>query len=414
MTLSESENMSEKMIADPAELEESIVKAKSWLVNSGIQNTGSRLLDVKGGFNSWYNINDENYFYTYSEITGYAITNLLFLHKREDKNIYLLKAILAAEWLLDKASHKSGGVKTRYFLDEKNANELYDFTNGVVHSFDNGIVLNGLMDIYEATKEERYMKVANKIGNLLVETMQKEDGSLYASYSHKEESFKDHDEKWSTQSGSFHAKVAMGLLKLYEATKNNKYKEAVVKLCNSALKLQEVDGRFISYKKEKDTHLHPHCYSAEGLLFAGIHLKNEAYIKSAVNATKWALEMQMENKGIPSMYVKGEPVAIERSDVLAQVLRLGTITRSMNLIDEKYDPILDSIAKRLLEFQYKNEELSIDGGFSYGHDVDYRNNLKGEKKNHANSWCTMFALQALVYYKDYKEGKFVFDKNELV
>ena len=122
MTLSESENMSEKMIADPAELEESIVKAKSLLVNSGIQNTGSRLLDVKGGFNSWYNINDENYFYTYSEITGYAITNLLFLHKREDKNIYLLKAILAAEWLLDKASHKSGGVKTRYFLDEKNAN----------------------------------------------------------------------------------------------------------------------------------------------------------------------------------------------------------------------------------------------------------------------------------------------------
>lgn len=406
--------MSEKMMLSPEVIDESIAKAKSWLVNSGIQNTDSKLLEVKGGFNSWYDVNNENYFYTYSEITGYAITNFIFLHERESKNIYLLRAILAAEWLLDKASHKSGGVKTRYFLDNKNTNELYDFANGVVHSFDNGIVLNGLMDIYEATKEGRYLRVANKIGNLLVETMQKEDGSLYASYSHKEENFKDHDEKWSTQSGSFHAKVAMGLLKLYEATKNDKYKEAVIKLCNSALKLQEAEGRFISYKKEKDTHLHPHCYSAEGLLFAGIYLKNEAYIKSAVNATKWALERQMENKGIPSMYVKGQSVNIERSDVIAQVLRLGIIMRSMDLIDKEYDSILDNIAERLLEFQYKNTDIKTEGSFVYGHDVDYRDNLKGEKKDHANSWCTMFAMQALMYYKDYKEGSFIFDKNKLV
>ena len=411
--ISESEHKSEQIMIDPKEVEVSIAKAKEWLMNSGIQNTDSKLLEVKGGFNLWYDINNENYFYTYSEITGYAITNLLFLREKENKNLYLLRAILAAEWILDKASHKSGGVKTRYFFDKQNAQKDYDFSSGVIHAFDNGIVLNGLIDLYNATEETRYLKTGKIIGDLLIEVMQKEDGGLHASYSHQEESFKNSDEKWSSQSGSFHGKVIMGLLKLYDVTKEEKYKNAAIKLSNYSLKFQEADGRFVTYKKEGDTHLHPHCYSAEGLVFAGLYLKSTTYLQSAAKAVTWALDHQMENNGIPSMYVNNKSIAVERSDVLAQTLRLGIIMRSLNLIDKSYEEKLHKLAQRLVAFQSKSDDARENGGFLYGIDIDYRS-MQTSQKNHVNSWCTMFALQALTYYKEYMEGKFVFDKNELV
>jgi hypothetical protein len=400
-------------LANNNDLKDFINNTKNWLLYSGIQNLDSKLLEVKGGFNSWYDLDTKNYFYAYSEVAGYGISTLLFLNSLEDNNLYLLRSTLAAEWLLDKASHDKGGLKTRYYFDRENAPEEYDFSSGVIHTFDNGIALNGLIDLYKKINEPRYLELGKKIGDFLVDVMQKKDGSLYASYSHKDEDFKDSYEKWSTQSGSFHAKVSLGLLKLEEIIKNNKYKEAAIKLCGNSLNLQEENGRFISYKLEKNTHLHPHCYSAEGLLFAGLYLGNEAYLKSSAKATEWALNIQLENGGIPSMYVNNRLIEYERSDVLAQVLRLGTIMLNLGLIDKRYEERLEKLKDRLLIFGYKSQDLKSNGGFLYGYDVD-KNGLNIDKKNHLNSWCTIFSLQALIFYKDYIEGKFNFNRDSLI
>jgi hypothetical protein len=397
-------------------LEKYIKDGKNWLIESGIQNLDSNSLEIKGGFNSWYDLDNKNYFYAYSEVAGYAISTLLFLNSIDNKDLYLLRSILAAEWLLDKASHKSGGLKTRYYFNRESAPEQYDFSSGVIHSFDNGIALSGLIDLYNKTKEKRYLNTAEKIGNFLVELMQKEDGSLYASYSHKDEKLKDEGEKWSTQSGSYHAKMSIGFLKLYKLLKNDKYKEATIKLCNKSLDFQEENGRFISYKKEKDTHIHPHCYSLEGLLYSGLYFNNEKYLESVTKGTKWALDIQMKNGGIPSMYVNNKIVEFERSDVLAQTLRLGTIMISLGFLDKNYEKNLAKLKDRLISFQYKSKsnDIKSNGGFLFGYDVDYRNNLNSSKKNHLNSWCTIFTLQSLIFYDDYLKGKFNFDKDKLI
>jgi len=395
-------------------LEEVIKDTSSWLINSGLQNLDSNRLEVKGGFNSWYDLKNKDYFYAYSEVAGYGISTLLFLSSVYKNNIYLTRAILAAEWLLDKAFHKSGGLKTRYYYDREKAPEQYDFSSGIIHSFDNGMALSGLIELYKVTNEERYYKTAKKVSDLLVDLMQKKDGSLYASYSHKDETFKDNFDKWSTQSGSYHAKVAIGLLKMYEISKDDKYKDAVIKLCNNSLSFQEESGRFISFKKEGDTNLHPHCYSAEGLLFAGLKLKNKIYLDSFAKATTWALDSQMENGGIPSMNVNNRFVGAERSDVLGQVLRLGTIGINLGLIDKRYEERLSRLASRLISFQHKSDDVRSNGGFVYGDDINYHENLKSEKKDHLNSWCTMFALQSLSFYKDYLEKKLVFDEDIII
>lgn len=402
------------MINLESNLETNIQEAMNWLLDSGIQNLNSKSLEVKGSFNSWYDIDKKDYFYAYSEAAGYGISTLLFLNSINQNNLYLLRSILAAEWMIDKASHKSGGLKTRYYYDRENAPEKYDFSSGIIHSFDNGIILSGLVELYKKTNEKRYLENSKKIGDFLLEVMQNKEGNLHASYSHRDEEFKDNFDKWSTQSGSYHTKVNLGLLKLHEVTKETKYKDFAIRIAENALKFQEDNGRFISYLKEKDTHLHPHCYSAEGLLFSGLYLDNKDYIKSSAKATEWSLETQMENGGVPSMYINEKGIEHERTDALSQVLRLGTITLNLGIIDKKYKKYLDGLKNRLLTFQYKSKDIRSNGGFLFGDDTDYKNNLNFSRKNHVNSWCTMFALQSLIYYKDYLDGNLKFDYKNIV
>lgn len=381
-------------------LDRRIMAAKNWLLHSGIQNIGGET-PVTGGFNAWYDLDNNNYFYTYSEITGYAITNLLYLYSLKKEELLLDRAKIAANWLIDKALYNSGAVRTRYYYDSKNADKNYSFEGNIVRSFDNGIVLSGLSNLYNFSSKENYYLISRKIADLILK-MQKKDGLIYPEYDLKKKKLKESYEKWSTQSGSFHVKIILGLVNFSKYSNEKKYENAARKLCDKILEFQKEDGRFITFK-ENNTHLHPHCYSAEGLLFGGWYFKNKDYIKSALKATEWLLNSQMENGGIPSLYVDGRFVKFERSDILSQTLRLATIFLNMDLLGKKYEKNVERLAKRLFEFQYMKEG-SQKGGFFYGYDVDYKT-LKEKRNNHLNSWVTMFALQALIMYKQYLENR---------
>ena len=382
------------------ELGKRIIYARNWLLNSGIQNIGGNT-PVKGGFNAWYNLDNNSYFYTYSEITGYAITNLLYLYWLRKEELLLDKAKIAADWLVEKALHDSGAVRTRYYYDEEKADHKYSFQGNVVRAFDNGIVLSGLSNLYEFSSKENYYLVSKRIADLILK-MQKKNGLLYAEYDLKKKKLKESHDKWSTQSGSYHVKIILGLINFAKYSNDKRYEDAARKLCDKILEFQKEDGRFVTYKEDA-THLHPHCYSAEGLLFAGLYFKDSRYVNAALKATKWLLNSQMENGGIPSLYVKGKFINFERADILAQTLRLATIFLNMGLLEKSYRKNAEKLANRLLKFQYLKEG-SQKGGFFYGYDVDYKT-LKEKRTNHLNSWVTMFALQALIMYKQYLENR---------
>ena len=70
-----------------------ILKVAEWLVNSGIQ-------AENGGYYAWFNSTEARYSFLYSEITGYAITSLLFLNKLFRDEHYLLSAKKAANWII--------------------------------------------------------------------------------------------------------------------------------------------------------------------------------------------------------------------------------------------------------------------------------------------------------------------------
>lgn len=328
---------------------------KNWILKSGIQNKD-------GNFNSWYDLNRKQYHSIYSEITGYGITTLLYLGHTK-------KARKAADWIIDNAMHFTGGIKTRLYYIKGNENPDYSFDGGLLYTFDTGIVLFGLAALYEITKEKRYFHAARKMGNFILNA-QKDDGSIYSFYNQQLKDYESTFSKWSTQSGAFHAKIAMGLTKLGDITGDMDYTLAALRLCDYAVRTQEPDGRFITLDSDNSTNMHPHCYAAEGLLYCGIMFEEKRYVRAAVKAVRWAYNNKPE----------------ERTDILAQLIRLGCMLNQDGWLGGE---IIDGREifkhlKKLMSFQYRAK--SQKGGI-----------LFNRSEPHVNSWCSMFALQALNY-----------------
>ena len=73
---------------------------------------------------------------------------------------------------------------------------------------------------------------------------------------------------------------------LFNVTGEVKYKKASISLCEKILEFQESAGRFVTSRKDNSTHMHPHAYSAEGLLYTGYYLDREDFIEAALKAVK--------------------------------------------------------------------------------------------------------------------------------
>lgn len=346
-----------------------------WMTQSGIQSP-------EGGVYAWYNMLTDKHSYLYSEITGYAITAFLYLHKLYGHKEYLKRAERAADWIIQNALSDCGGVKTRYFTDEKTIDEHTSFSGGNIFSFDTAMVLYGFSNLYKLTNRQDYLDQSIRMADFLVDTMQKDDGSFTAIYNEKEGSVPNSTKKWSTQSGSFHAKNALGLVAIHEITRVEKYKEAALRVCDFALTRQEENGRFVTDTASLATHLHPHCYSIEGLSFVGSSFKVEKYVKAAEKATYWALS-RTDDSGINETYYPTTDSfsSFQRSDVLAQVIRMGLLFVK--------DESVEHVVKVLLSYRADQDGNGEKDGFFYSKTHD-----------HVNFWCTMFALQALALYYD--------------
>ncbi len=370
--------------------------AENWILNSGIQNLDKNS-EAYGGFNAWYDADQKLFSFTYSEITGYGISTLLYLDKLNKNSLFADRAKAAADWLIERAYDENEAFFCRYedgkFMDR-------------FCTFDAGMCLNALANLYKAAKDEKYLEVSRRVADWLVNKMQKKNGSFYTRYFKEKNQFEDNGDKWSKQPGSFLAKVSIGLLNLYGILKDDRYKKAARKICDFALSFQERDGRFVTDNKDKSTFVHAHCYTAEGLLSAGVILNEKKYFESAINALNWITKYQMPNGGFPAYFVNNKFVDVESPDISSQVIRLYMLMKNFRTIDEiSLDEInLDSGIKRIFDFQCTDNEKQAYGGFMSGKAWFYPENKNAK---HVNSWVTMFILQAVNMYLNRENmGKF--------
>lgn len=361
-----------------------IDSAKKWLLDSGIQNL-DRSFPAYGSFNAWFDERSRSYPFAFSEITGYGISTLLYLNIVSPDAVLIDRARLAADWLLSSAwDSKYGALQCRYDHKTGTFNER-------VCSFDAGMCITGLANLYRETREAKYIEAATRLGDWLVQRMQREDGSFYARIRTRTGTLIDDPAKWSSQSGSYHAKISVGLLNLFELTKDVTYKESVIKVCDWSLKLQNSCGRFITNRESRDTHLHPHCYSAEGLLCAGLFLRNKRYVESVALALSWVFQHLLPTDGVPRSYRCGRFSQDESVDIQSQTIRLWLLLSRLKKISKEEGALAKAVT-RLCHFQSSSKDKHSCGGFLYGHTDE------GVQVSHVSSWGTMFAIQALSMY----------------
>ena len=363
-----------------------------WLLYSGISiKDGPK----RGAVYGWKNLNPASYPFVYNEITGYAITSFLYIFSELGQPEALQAAKDSANWLVENLHGSSSNLLAAGEIANDGFNEKGDLSN-LMYAFDNGMVIIGLLNLYKATKGPNLLTYAQNMAKSLIERFF--DGSkliavldnLYNPIINN----KSCSTKWSTISGAYHCKLALGLLDLSILTNNDFYSRISKLLCKFAQELQKPDGRIITNPNlENVIHLHPHLYACEGLLYSGIKQRDEGCIKAGLKGTIWAMnQVNPSTGGLPRHTGKE---SIEQSDCTAQLLRLLILCRSQ--IEESIekpsyhvDNIIEKLHSRLLDFYITEGEDQ--GGIRYHISLDT-----------ACSWCTMFTMQALQLWNRRKE-----------
>lgn len=322
------------------------------------------------------------------------LTLLTWLHSRK-RNPYLLdSAVRAADWLIAVAHEPTGGFPCLVPLRANRFEHKRDY----LYSFDCGIILSGLVNLYRASGNGRFLASAVTVADWMMRDLQDERGAFKPVYNSANGEWIYSNAEWSLCSGSYHTKIAIGLINLYDATRVDKYKHAATKACDFALTFQQPDGRFVTFPDEGGTNSHPHAYSAEGLWVVGKYLDRQDYLTASARGTEWLFSVQSPEGYVPRHWHNGEAHYNERVDVLSQALRLAEIHRSEGRLDESLEPQMALLEPLILRNQAHDDDSRVNGAFYFGRLSN------GDTVKHANVWVSSFAIQALTLREDRKHG----------
>jgi len=370
------------MPGDRQRVETSIGRATRWLLSSGIQDLRPES-PMHGGVHAWFDTERGAHAFYYTEITGYALTSLLFLDHIGQEPAAADHARRAARWLITQArDDSSGALRCRFDVD--------GVPTGRACSFDNGACLNGLLNLYRLTGDQELLEASRRIGAWLIDTMQAADGSLHSKFDLGTGVAHDPGGRWSLVSGSYLGKVAIGLANLADVTGDTRVADATRALCEWNLAQQRPDGRFPTSPVDGGTYLHPHCYSAEGLMVAGTVLGERRWIEGAARAVGWIASAQLPTGGFPGYYERGAFVPVESTEMTAQTLRLWLL-----LPPDLRPPLdLEAAVNRIMEGQLLDGPTEALGAFTAG-PAWFHGEAHDHSGKHANAWITMMALQTL-------------------
>src|SRR3989338_10742223 len=107
------------------------------------------------------------------------------------------------------------------------------------------------------TANKEYLEAAGALLRFLMKRMVRPDGTFWAYLDPRTGRCGEEADKWSDQSGSFHAKLALFLLDYARTAGDPEVRRSALQLLNRAASAQETNGRFATPTTHKNTHLHP-------------------------------------------------------------------------------------------------------------------------------------------------------------
>jgi hypothetical protein len=352
----------------------------TWLMSSDIRIKNGH---NKGALYGWKNLNPVSFPFIYSEITGYAITSFCWLYS-ELGNLAALKAAKeCSEWIIKNR-------RSYLLVARPSVPNVSNNISNMFYSFDNGMIMIGLLNLYKITKDSTLLFFAERLAKALIERFfdgEKFTPRLDEAYNPINSDNNDSEDsvvKWSTISGAYHSKLSMGLLELSIVTSNSSYALVSDSVCDYAKRLQKSSGQFITNPGSDIVYLHPHLYACEGLIYSGLKQSNDSHYTAGLEGIKWAVD-QLCSCSAKGLRRDTRKESVEQSDCTAQLLRLLTLTRfklKSTINTFVLDNAIERLHSRLLDFYIPAGQGK--GGMRYQLTLDS-----------ACSWCTMFSMQAL-------------------
>ncbi len=371
----------------PADILTALAPQLEWLRHSGIQTPAGA--PEAGSVRAWIDETPGPPGFHYSEITGYFMSLCVHLHRYDRSRDWLSPARAAARWIVERALQPSGGVLARLYDPGTPADSVYSFDNQVVPFFDCAMVGYGLLLTHEATGEAAWLRAAERIGAFLLHHFDSADQPAgTAAYDLKGDQPVPESHRWSRHFGTFELKGALFLDLLARSTGDTRYADFLGRILQGVLGAQLVEGRFATDLTGETTHLHPHCYTLEGLLYLAARQRRHDLLGPVARGLDWMFrtclvpgQLCQSWSARPDLVIRGM-----RSDVLSQALRLYQLHKMLQPEARwSWESNVESFYEMLGTF------ATPSGGTAYGADEN------GPRSRHANAWCHFFNIEAQLY-----------------
>jgi hypothetical protein len=381
-----------------ADLLKRLDKKLAWLRDSGIQAPPGA--PDAGGVFAWIDESTGAPAYVYSEITGYFMSLAVHVARWRPHEDWLARAERAGEWIVGTAMDERGAVLARKYADPAaSAADPYSFDNRRVLFFDCAMVGFGLTNLYEATGRAAWLDAATRVGRFVQRAFESADQrTRHPIFDLKTGAAPPPEPRWSRHFGSYELKGAMFLDSLARHTGDASFRAMSDRILADALASQQPSGRFPTHLPAAATHLHPHCYTIEGLQWL-LARRDDAALRAPVRrAIEWMFTTcLLPADGRQLHQWSEEPQLVfagMRNDALAQALRTVEVA---SWLDPAFAPPWRD-ALPALQAQLDGATLPS-GGTVYGVDE------MGPKPRHANAWVHFFSTELDLLRAQRLEGR---------
>jgi hypothetical protein len=347
-------------------------QAGRWFLSSGIQ-------EANGGVARYYRADLAKNAPISAEITGYAVSTLVYLHGLTGDRRYLDAAIRAADYLAGVAWSAASST----FPFEPESDRAY--------FFDVGISVRGLLAAWRATGDDRYRTRARD-GALSLAFDFLGDREFYPVIGLPEKQPLEYEPRWSRMPGCYQLKAALAWREIAD-TYNDEHAAGLFERALTAA-LQTHDS-FLPGESDPEKvmdRLHAYCYFLEALLWV-----------SDREEVRRSLAAGVANTGA---LLREISPGFERSDVDAQLLRVRLAAHHLGALELDEKAACEEV-DRTVSFQIRGGQTAESGGFWFGR-------RKGRIAPFANPVSTGFAMQALALWQDHREGRWSFQLPQLI
>jgi hypothetical protein len=340
-------------------------RAGQWFLRSGIQ-------EPTGGVARYYLADRQRNRAVSTEITGYAINSLLWMHSEDSKHGYLERALTAARFLTGAWTGSAMPFETGH-----------DAEAGFTYFFDCGIIVRGLLAAWRTTSDAAFLEVAVALGRAMADDFRMPNGEYHPILTLPEKTPLERDPtRWSRMPGCYQLKAALAWWELFEATAETPWRALYDRVLDNAL---QTHPAFLPGHPERSKvvdRLHAYLYFLEGLL-------PRANEKRCAAALCQGIQRVAE-------FVGQTAEEFERSDVYAQLLRVRIFADWAQAVPLDW-AAAEREATALAGFQASSVDPRIDGGFYFGRKA-------AVSMPYVNPVSTAFAMQALALWRQFESS----------